>query len=104
MVINRSYLDVLARAKVDVEDITRGLTLAVNAEVLIHSEDAGRPHCLAARREGTHVVFWNHGQERRIAYADMMACFADATDQTSVVTMTLQPREQDQNCTIQNHH
>ena len=58
-----------------------GLTLAVSAEVLIHSEDGGRPHCIAARREGTHI-FLDHGQERRVAYADMMACFADATDQT----------------------
>ena len=89
-VANRTYGDVLSRAKVGVFDISLGLAIEIGADCLIHAENGGRPHCIAARRVGGEILLWDGDTERIIQHSDMMAYFMEATDRSSVVTFTLQ--------------
>ena len=89
-VANRTYEDVLSRAKVGVFDISLGLAIEVGADCLIHAENGGRPHCIAARRLGNEIVLWDGDREYTIQHCEMMACFMGASDGSSVVTFTLQ--------------
>ena len=88
VVATRTYVDALSQAKVGVKDISLGLVMKTGAHCLIHAENGGRPHCVAARRDGSRVTIWDEDRERIIQYDTLMACFMDGTDKYSVVTVT----------------
>ena len=74
--------------------------MEIGEQCLIHAENGGRPHCIAARRDDSRVTIWDEDRERIIQYNTLMACFMDRTDKSSVVIVTLQPPAGDQANTV----
>ena len=77
--------------------------MEIGEQCLIHAENGGRPHCIAARRDDSRVIIWDGDRERIIQYDMLMACFMDGTDKSSVVIVTLQPPAGDQANTVHGH-
>ena len=68
-VANRCYRDVLTHAKVGVSGISLGIVMDSDVDCLIHAENNGRPHCIAARRIGDDVTLWHAGVEHTMSCA-----------------------------------
>ena len=81
----RSYSETAGDWKIELETLL-GMHISQPGLYIVHSEDLGKPHCIAVKCAGDDCTVINGATEYSLKTSDFMACSDSAIDRQTIVT------------------